>query len=155
MCFPLALFTVSKNRISCLYSTSVCSTQLSRWNPPISTLMHKRSVSDSTGWSPHTLIHSAEGALHEVHEFTHLPWWAVIVLTTVSLRTVVTLPLAIHQNKIIAKMELLKPTIQEYQEAVKHNVIVKCRRANLPVEEANKIMMKEVHRLLSIYCNCA
>lgn len=79
-----------------------------------------------------------------MHEYTHLPWWAVITMTTFMLRTAVTLPLAIHQNKIIAKMELLKPTIKEYQEAVKHNVIVRCRRANLPVEEANRILMKEV-----------
>ncbi|XP_064394043.1 cytochrome c oxidase assembly protein COX18, mitochondrial-like isoform X2 [Halichondria panicea] len=50
-------------------------------------------------------------------------------------------------SKVIAKMELLKPTIQEYQESVKHNVIVKCRRANLPVEEANKILMKEVKKV--------
>ena len=55
-----------------------------------------------------------------------------------------TLPLAVYQNKIIAKIELLAPTLKEYQEAVKHNVVVRCKRANLPVEEANRRMMKEV-----------
>ena len=63
---------------------------------------------------------------------------------TVVLRAVLTLPLAVHQNRVIAKMELLLPTLKEYQEAVKHNVIVKCRRANLPVEEANRQLKKAV-----------
>ena len=72
------------------------------------------------------------------------PGGPVIVLATVLLRSLVTLPLAIHQNKMLVKMELLLPTLREYQEAVKHNVIAKCRRANLPVEEANRRMKKEV-----------
>ncbi len=138
------LSSINVSCVSALYSISRCSTELSRWNPCSTAALHKRSLSDSTAWSPQVLIHSAEKALHGVHELTHLPWWAVIALTTFSLRTIVTLPLAIHQSKVIAKMELLKPTIQEYQEAVKHNVIVRCRRANLPVGEANKVLMKEV-----------
>ena len=97
-----------------------------------------------SAFSPHVIIHTAERFLDGVHHYTYLPWWAVITCTTFILRSVVTLPLAVHQNKILAKMELLKPTLQEYQEAIKHNVIVKCRRANVPLDEANKRVMKEV-----------
>lgn len=103
----------------------------------------RRLFSVST-FSPSVIIHTAEGFLDGAHHYTHLPWWAVITCTTFILRSVVTLPLAVHQNKILAKMELLKPTLQEYQEAVKHNVIVKCRRSNVPLDEANRQVMKEV-----------
>lgn len=105
-----------------------------------------RFISVST-FSPHKIIHTAEWFLDGVHSYTHLPWWAVITCTTFILRSLVTLPLAVHQNKILAKMELLKPTLKEYQEAVKHNVIVKCRRNNVPLDEANRRVMKEVREI--------
>jgi membrane protein insertase Oxa1/YidC/SpoIIIJ len=39
----------------------------------------------------------AEDFLLFVHNSTGIPWWTTIVLTTVFLRTVVTLPLAVYQ----------------------------------------------------------
>ena len=106
--------------------------------PPPST----RSLSSNSIF--YSVIHSAEISFQAVHSFTHLPWWGVVISATVALRSVLTLPLAVHQNRVIAKMELLLPTLKEYQEAVKHNVIVKCRRAYLPVEEANRQLKKAV-----------
>ena len=94
--------------------------------------------------APVAAVHLAQSFLQNVHDYLHLPWWAVVLGSTFALRSAVTLPLAIHQQKVLAKIELLMPTLKEYQEAVKHNVIVKCRRANLPVEEANKRIRKEV-----------
>jgi len=79
-----------------------------------------------------------------VHTYTHLPWWALIVVSTFSLRSIITLPLAIHQHKLIAKLELFQPTVAGYKEAVKHKVITNCRRENLPVEEANRRLKREV-----------
>lgn len=92
----------------------------------------------------YSVIHAAETSFKTIHTFSGLPWWAVIISTTVIARSLVTLPLAIHQNRTIAIMELLLPTLKEYQEAVKHNVIVKCRRQNLPVDEANRRIRKAV-----------
>lgn len=93
---------------------------------------------------PYTVIHVAERFFEDVHHYTHLPWWAVIACCTVTLRSLITLPLAIHQNKMLAKMELLTPTLKEYQEAVQHNVVTKCRRDNVPYEIANRRVKKEV-----------
>lgn len=94
--------------------------------------------------SSYAVIRWTEHLFEAVHGCTYLPWWTVIVLTTVVLRSLVTLPLAVHQNKLVVRMELLLPTLKEYQEAVLHNVVGKCRRANLPVEEANRRVRKEV-----------
>ena len=92
----------------------------------------------STDSAPYTVVQAAEVFFQTVHYYTHLPWCGVIILTTIVLRSLVTLPLAIHQNKIITMMELLMPTLKEYQEAVKHNVVTKCRREDVPYKETNK-----------------
>lgn len=42
-----------------------------------------------------------------VHDYTGLPWWATIIGTTVALRSLITLPLAIHQHYVVAKLENL------------------------------------------------
>ena len=97
--------------------------------------------------APATTVHLAQSVLQHVHDHSHLPWWAVILGSTFALRSAVTLPLAVYQQKVLAKMELLMPTLKEYQEAVKHNVIVRCRRANLPVEEANRRIRKEARKV--------
>lgn len=41
------------------------------------------------------------------HDTTGLPWWATIVLSTILLRSCVTVPLTIYQNKIVARIELI------------------------------------------------
>lgn len=114
--------------------------------PPLSS--STRSL--STDSSFYSVIHIAENSFQALHSLTHLPWWGVVIVATVVLRSALTLPLAVHQNRIIAKMELLLPTLKEYQEAVKHNVVVKCRRENLPVEEANRRLRKAVRKTVLI-----
>lgn len=101
----------------------------------------------TSGSGPFVVVQTAEAFYQTLHEYTHLPWWCVIVSSTVLLRSVVTLPFAVHQHRLLAKMELLMPTLKEYQEAVKHNVIAKCRRENLPLEVANKRMKKEARKV--------
>ena len=83
-------------------------------------------------------------AFQIVHEHSHLPWWALIMLSTISLRTLTTLPLAIQQCKLMAKLELCQPKLVQYKEALQHSVIIRCRKANMSVEQANKILRKEV-----------
>ncbi|RXG54762.1 Mitochondrial inner membrane protein COX18 [Armadillidium vulgare] len=57
--------------------------------------------------------------LQYVHDTTHLPWWLSIVITTAFLRTAITLPLAAFQNYIIAKMENLRPEMDELIKVLK------------------------------------
>ncbi|KAF2361225.1 Membrane insertase OXA1/ALB3/YidC [Trinorchestia longiramus] len=46
--------------------------------------------------------------LQDIHAVLGVPWWLSIILTTVALRTVITLPLALYQQRVIARVELLK-----------------------------------------------
>jgi inner membrane protein COX18 len=94
--------------------------------------------------SPYALIEATELMLDTVHQHTHLPWWAVVVGSTLVLRGVVTLPLAIYQSKMVTKQELLLPRLKVLQEQALHRVVVMCRKANKPHTEANRIYRKEV-----------
>ena len=68
----------------------------------------------------------------------------MIVGTTVVLRSIVTVPLAVHQNKLIAKIELSQPTLHMMTEALKQRVTVECRRMNMSAEEADLEFRKKV-----------
>ncbi|XP_018013682.1 cytochrome c oxidase assembly protein COX18, mitochondrial [Hyalella azteca] len=46
--------------------------------------------------------------LQDIHSALGVPWWMSIILTTVVLRTSITLPLALYQQYVFAKVELLK-----------------------------------------------
>ncbi|XP_032680416.1 cytochrome c oxidase assembly protein COX18, mitochondrial isoform X2 [Odontomachus brunneus] len=54
-----------------------------------------------------------------VHDYTGLPWWLVIVLSTVIMRTTVTLPLSFYQQNIIGKLENLKLEMNEIAKQMK------------------------------------
>lgn len=41
----------------------------------------------------------------QLHDITGLPWWATIITSTILLRGCITLPLALYQNRILAKVE--------------------------------------------------
>lgn len=101
---------------------------------------------DATSFAhtPYALVQTTELMLDSVHQYTHLPWWVVVVGSTLILRGAVTLPLAIYQAKMTTKQELLLPRLKELQESVLHSVVVKCRRANKSHTEANKMFKKEV-----------
>ncbi|CAG9864458.1 unnamed protein product [Phyllotreta striolata] len=61
-----------------------------------------KSISESTP------VEYCQNVLVTVHDYSGLPWWATIICTTVLARGFVTLPLAIYQNYILAKLENLK-----------------------------------------------
>ena len=55
-----------------------------------------------------------------------------------------TVPLAVHQNKLVTTIELSQPTLQMMTEALKMRVVGECRRMNLSAEEADRKFRKEV-----------
>jgi membrane protein insertase Oxa1/YidC/SpoIIIJ len=89
-------------------------------------------------------IYFAQQTLESIHSFTHLPWWGIILGLTLFLRTIITLPLAVRQNKLVAKIELLQPTLNMMSEALKHRVTVDCKRAGKTAAQFEAIYKKKV-----------
>ena len=117
-----------------------------------STLTEQRRQTSSTGaaylLSPDSPpLYFTQQCLETIHAFSHAPWWVVILGGTAVLRALVTLPLAVHQNKLVAKIELLQPTVKMMTESLRHRVTIECRRAGMSAEEAEKRFKKQVLRL--------
>ncbi|XP_014671250.1 PREDICTED: mitochondrial inner membrane protein COX18-like [Priapulus caudatus] len=68
--------------------------------------------------------YSTECVMQSIHDTSGLPWWASIVVTTCLLRSAITLPLAIYQAHILAKVEGLQPEIKTIAEGLKKEVSV-------------------------------
>ncbi|XP_065693130.2 cytochrome c oxidase assembly protein COX18, mitochondrial [Patagioenas fasciata] len=73
-------------------------------------------------------VHWAEDGLVALQAATGLPWWAAIVCGAALLRTAVTLPLAAHQGRLLAKLENLQPEIKKLAEHLRYEVSVHGRQ---------------------------
>ncbi|XP_062350059.1 uncharacterized protein LOC134044724 isoform X6 [Cinclus cinclus] len=78
------------------------------------------------GWAAGSApVHWAEGGLAALQEATGLPCWAAIAGGAAVLRTAVTLPLAAHQGRLLAKVENLQPEIKELAKRLRYEVSVR------------------------------
>ncbi len=104
------------------------------------------------------VVDVAEHALRSLHASTGLPWWAVIAGTTATLRLGVTLPLVLHQQHVLARLENLRPQLLEWQTALQHKLTVEGRRANQSADQVNAKYKSEyatVRKALLAEHNCA
>lgn len=74
-----------------------------------------------------TPVSYLQNGLIYVHDATGLPWWASIVLSTALLRSIVTLPLAIYQTKIAARLEMISlemvPIVEQLKREAKYLMV--------------------------------
>ena len=101
---------------------------------------HSFAICDSS-FAP--ICHLQHG-LETLQATTGAPWWVVIVGTTITLRTVVTLPLTVNQQRRLARAELLAPRLREWSEAIAHKVAGESRRAGLSHQDANTRAEREI-----------
>lgn len=101
-------------------------------------------ISRSSSYYTFPVFTGTQYALEMFHHYSYIPWWATIACTTLVLRTAITLPLSIKQNKLTAKMELLKPALKEITDAVRHNIIVRGQRDGKGKAEIQRELFKEL-----------
>ncbi|KMQ94399.1 mitochondrial inner membrane protein cox18 [Lasius niger] len=92
-----------------------------------------------------------------MHDYTGLPWWSVIVLTTIMMRTAITLPLALYQQYIFAKVENLKYEMDEIVKEMKIETNYGIYKYNWPKEYARRLYnhsMKKQWNKLIVRENC-
>lgn len=125
---------------------------------PLAFTFQQERYSSSRGWSPYYFIspdlppiYALQVLLETVHTWTHLPWWAVVIGSTAVLRSIITVPLAIHQNKLIAEIELRQPTVSMMTEALKHRVAGECRRSGVSADEADRLFKKRHRKMIYDY----
>ncbi|XP_018564114.1 mitochondrial inner membrane protein COX18 [Anoplophora glabripennis] len=96
--------------------------------------------------SESTPVEYAQKFLLTVHDTTGLPWWASVVCSTILLRTCVTLPLAIYQHYILAKVENLKLEMPKIVKELKHEIALAIRMYNWDEKTARITFNRSVRK---------
>lgn len=108
---PLLTLTPQRNFTSSFYASVASST-------PVSYLQH---------------------GLVQLHDVTGLPWWATIMLYTITLRTIVTLPLSIHQNQVSARLELAHEEMSGLVKQMKMEAVMLQRKGEMDEATARRV----------------
>lgn len=88
------------------------------------------------------LVHFFQQNLINFHELTGLPWWLTIIVTTILLRSVVTLPLAIYSNKIMVRLELISLEMNEIVKGLKGETALAMHKFKLTEQQARLLYIR-------------
>ncbi|KAL6449106.1 hypothetical protein ACFW04_000660 [Cataglyphis niger] len=107
--------------------------------------------------SESAFVKVTQDSLLWMHDYTGLPWWSVIVLTTIMMRTAITLPLSLYQQYIFAKLENLKSEMDEIVKEMKIETNYGIYKYNWSKEYARRLYnhsMKKQWNKLIVRENC-
>ncbi|XP_055620006.1 cytochrome c oxidase assembly protein COX18, mitochondrial [Toxorhynchites rutilus septentrionalis] len=107
--------------------------------------------------SQSTPVAYVQQGLINIHDISGLPWWASIILSTVVLRSAVTLPLAIYQNKIIARLEKITLEMPDLVKELKKETAYAMKKFNWTEQQARMMYnhsLKKQWNNLVIRENC-
>lgn len=71
---------------------------------------------------------------------TGMPFAGTIIVSTVLLRFLLTLPPTIYQHQVLARYTRLQPTIKQWTSAIQHKVIIESKRARRSADETNTLI---------------
>lgn len=103
-------------------------------------------VTDSRLDAAMPAVLAANESLLETIANTGLPWWATILGATCILRTSMTLPIAIYQQRIVGRMIELAPLVQSWAAALKTSVATESKKANWSYQQYDAELQKQVCR---------
>lgn len=94
-------------------------------------------------------VHLCEDFLVSVQQMSGLPWWLSIVMATLSVRTLITLPLAAYQMVIISKVEALQVEVSELARRLRYEVSVRAREKGWTEKQSRFQFQKNLRRIVS------
>ncbi|CAN9514562.1 unnamed protein product [Ophioblennius macclurei] len=94
-------------------------------------------------------VHLCEQVLVSMQEMSACPWWLSIGAATLSVRTLVTLPLAAYQLVIISKVEALQEEISQLAKRLRYEVSVRAGEKGWTEKQCRFQFKKNLHRLIS------
>lgn len=154
---PFARYSALSSHINVLRNFS-CLTIERRKNFPNENIHHHVHISrrnasfDSvvvkfwTTLSNSTPVAYMQEGLVQIHDFTGLPWWASIIFSTFLFRTVVTLPLAVYQNKITSRLENLTLEMPAIVEELKKETAFAMKKYNWTQQQARQIYNRSLKK---------
>ncbi|KAM7418278.1 hypothetical protein PAMA_017773 [Pampus argenteus] len=140
---------------------SICSAALVRNSAPLAhTCSHRSPICSASGGSDTSArlygsvthsapVHLAEDVLVHLQQISGLPWWLSIAVGTLSIRTLITLPLAIYQMVIISKVEALQVEISELAKRLQYEVSVRATEKGWTDKQSRFQFKKNLRRIVS------
>ncbi|XP_053683423.1 cytochrome c oxidase assembly protein COX18, mitochondrial [Sabethes cyaneus] len=104
-----------------------------------------------------TPVEYVQQGLVSLHDYSGLPWWASIVVSTILVRSAVTLPLAIYQNKIVVRLEKIALEMPDIVKTLKAETALAIRKFHWSEEQARMMYnhsLKKQWNNLVIRENC-
>lgn len=80
----------------------------------------------------------------DFHNISGLPWWSVIMLTTLGIRTVFVFPFAVHQNQVINRLTNLNSELNKMAPELNKEVNIAAKIYGWDESEARKVFRKTV-----------
>ncbi|XP_015191629.1 PREDICTED: mitochondrial inner membrane protein COX18 [Polistes dominula] len=108
--------------------------------------LYKNYVNLITGISESAPVEFAQNSLIDIHSYTGLPWWATIVLTTILLRLTISLPIAIYQQNVTAKLENLRHEMTGITTNLERKIKDDMFRNNWSQEHARRMYILSVRK---------
>ncbi|KAI8646218.1 60Kd inner membrane protein-domain-containing protein [Parasitella parasitica] len=137
---PLSLSLVNDKREHALWSTA-----------PITSMTIINDTTTDTALP--AVLAANESILYSIHN-TGMPWWATIAASTLLLRTTMTLPIAIYQQRSIGTMINLAPMVQSWAETLKVQLAKENRQHGWPYQKYQQELQKQYRRKVkSIYAH--
>ncbi|XP_071122248.1 cytochrome c oxidase assembly protein COX18, mitochondrial-like isoform X1 [Mytilus edulis] len=99
----------------------------------------------STEFAP---VRVASDYIISVHHYTGLPWWATIILSTILLRTCLTLPLFIVSQRNMARYAAVNQEMGEVAKTLRGEVFHYSRKHNLTQNESKMLLARNVRKQL-------
>lgn len=109
------------------------------------------SIPEATESALPSILALNESILNTIHH-AGLPWWATIVTGTLILRTSLTLPIAIYQQRSMGTMINLAPMVQSWAETLKSQVATESKLAGWSYKKYQTELQKQYSaKVKSIY----
>lgn len=103
------------------------------------------------------IVNVLQEATIQLHDTSGLPWWSTIIVSTVLLRGCITLPLALYQNKILAKVEGLTKELPDLVKELKMETAIATKKFNWTEQQAKAMYNNSLNKLwkdLLVRDNC-
>lgn len=91
--------------------------------------------------------------LIQIHDYTGLPWWASIIVSTVIFRTFITLPLIIYQQKNVARLENIRQEMPQIATKLKREVSLAAAELKWTKIESEAVYNRNVRKLNLFSCS--
>jgi mitochondrial inner membrane protein COX18 len=102
-------------------------------------------------------VHYIQDNLLYFHEITGFSWWATIITSTVLIRCLMTLPLTVYQNYILAKVENISLEFKDMVNEIKRETTIAKKSFNLTDQQCTVLykrsLKKQWHNLI-VRDNC-